>query len=117
MPSRVLLECSFLIPIRRDRHLSDGKSHETEAWAWLKRELRVFGGTTMARQLYEGWYIDPQTKKPVSDMSRKYYVAVTRDDLAELRSVLSEACLVFCQKCIYLTVAGKVEFIGRGRHG
>jgi len=41
-----LLECSFLIPIRRDSNLSDGKSHPRKAWKWLASQLFEFGGGT-----------------------------------------------------------------------
>lgn len=116
MPSRVLLECSFLIPIHRDRNLSDGGRHDKKSWDWVEQELQAFGGATISRELYEGWYIDPHTKKRVSDLSRKFYVAVTRNDLGRLRQLLSESCSVFQQKCIYLSVAGKVEFIEGADH-
>lgn len=107
-----ILECSFLIPIRRDRDLSDGKQHSRLAWQWLEDRLFDFGGATRATSLFEGWYRDPDTDEPVRDRSRKYIVALPRKDVERLRSILSEACAVFQQKCIYLSVAGKVEFIG-----
>ncbi len=49
------LECSFLIPIRRDTHLSDGRLHGHKAWNWLADQLNQFGGATRALELYEGW--------------------------------------------------------------
>jgi hypothetical protein len=106
-----LLECSFLIPIRWDRNLSDGKPHLTETWSWLELELLVFGGATRAPDLYEGWYLDPDTGEPVRDRSRRYIVAVPRARVAELRQLLRQACGKFAQKCIYLSVAGLVEFV------
>jgi hypothetical protein len=106
-----LLECAFLIPIRRDRNLSDGRLHRERAWNWLEEQLLVFGGATLATEVYEGWYVDPDTRKPVQDLSKKYFVAIPRAEVARLRSLLKDACAVFRQKCIYLSVAGQVEFV------
>ena len=111
MPATVLLECSFLIPVRRDRSLSDGKPHQAKTWFWLEHELFVFGGATRAPDLYEGWYLDRDTGKSVRDRLRKYYVAVPRAQVGQLRGILREACRKFRQKCIYLSVAGRVEFV------
>lgn len=72
--------------------------------------MRFEGGTT-ALELYEGWYHDPDTGKRVTDRSRRFWMAVGADRIGQLRSVLKEACLVFFQKCIYLSVAGQVEFV------
>jgi hypothetical protein len=114
VPAEQLLECSFLIPSRRDRHLSDGKAHRRSTWNWLERELFVFGGGTRAPNLYSGWYLDRDTGRQVRDLSRKYFVALPRARLAELRGVLRDACGRFRQKCIYLSVAGRVEFVEGG---
>jgi hypothetical protein len=110
-----LLECSFLIPIRRDRNLSDGKRHKKIAWFWLVEQLDGFGGATRAPD-HEGWYFDPDTRERVPDRSRKYIVAVPRARVAALRKVLSQACAQFAQKCIYLSVAGYVEFVEGPSH-
>jgi hypothetical protein len=106
-----LLECSFLIPERRDRIISDGKPHPRRVWAWLEEELAAFGGATRAPGPYEGFYFDPQTKEKVWDSSRKYIVAVSRAQVAQVRELLRQACRSFQQKCIYLSVAGRVEFV------
>src|SRR5688572_16171484 len=111
MAGKRLLECSFLVPIRRDPNLSDGRPHGRQTWRWLDNALYAFGGATRATELYEGWYLDPDTGKAVSDRSRKYVVALPRGQLPRLRAVLRKACAVFRQKCIYLSVAGYVEFI------
>lgn len=112
MVRKLVLECSFLIPIRRDRNLSDGKLHKTDAWDWLKGELyRRFEGLTQAPELYAGSYKDPDTEERVSDESYKYFVAVPKNRVRQLRRLLAEACLVFHQKSIYLSVAGYVEFV------
>jgi hypothetical protein len=47
----------------------------------------------------------------VIDESRRYVVALPQDQVDELRALLREACTVFQQKCIYLSVAGYVEFV------
>jgi hypothetical protein len=107
-----LLECSFLIPIRRDRSLSDGRAHKPSAWKWLSGELfDIFGGGTRSLELQEGWYQDPDTNQRVTDRSQKYTVALPREGLGQLRALLRQACTVFAQKCIYLSVAGYVEFV------
>jgi hypothetical protein len=104
------LECSFFIPIRRDPNLSDGDLHAPEAWQWLDAVLfSAFGGRTIAPGFYDGIYIDPDTREPVPDASRRYLVAVPTQDVPQLLAI---ACTVFQQKCIYLSVGGRVEFIG-----
>jgi hypothetical protein len=105
-----LLECSFLIPVRRDRILSDGKLHPTTTWTWLEDELVAFGGMTRAPDR-QGMYFDPDTREAVRDRSRNYVVAVARADVPQLRRLLRRACRQFGQKCIYLSVAGLVEFV------
>ena len=107
-----LLECSFFIPLRRDDELSDGEQHSQDLWDWLISDLfSRFGGTTIAPGLYRGVYEDPDTQQPVSDESHKLIVAVRESDLPSLRLLLSAACVLFQQKCIYLNVSGEVEFI------
>ena len=106
------IECSFLIPVRRDADLSDGSPHQTDLWEWLDDELyNRFGGATEAPGLYGGFYRDPDTGKRVADQSHKFIVAVSVHQLHELRAFLVEVCGLFQQKCIYLSVAGEVEFI------
>ena len=114
MARKRLQECAFLIPMRRDRNLSDGKLHEPPTWSWLEKELMAFGGATRAPNLYPGWYPDPDTGEQVWDRSRKYFVAVAPTRLNELRALLRKACGRFRQKCIYLSVAGEVEFVENG---
>ena len=113
MVQNPLVECSFLIPIRRDANLSDGSEHEAHLWDWFEDELRgQFGGFTCTPGKHRGSYIDPDTQQSVFDESVKFIVAVTADRVTELRRLLSAACLLFQQKCIYLSVAGHVEFVG-----
>jgi hypothetical protein len=111
MAKERLLECAFLIPIHGDRSLSDGKKHPRRAWVWLENSLEVFGGATRDTAFQEGWYRDRDTGERVEDLSRRYTVAVPRQGLAPLRTLLRVACGVFRQKCIYLSVAGQVEFV------
>ena len=106
------VECYFLVPIVRDANLADGEPHTTESWEWLTDELwDRFGGATVAPGFYEGFYRDPDTGERVADKSRKYIVAMSEDKVPQLKRLLAEVCDVFCQKCIYLNIAGRVEFI------
>lgn len=107
-----LVECSFFIPLQRDANLSDGASHPQEAWDWLDNELfDRFGGGTMAPGTYRGFYTDPDTGQRVADESNRFIVAVRKSQVKGLRLLLSAACVIFAQKCIYLSVGGKVEFV------
>lgn len=116
MARKVLVECGFYIPIRRDENLSDGQPHEAEAWEWLDDRLIDFGGATLSTALWHGFYRDPDTLQVVDDLSCRYEVALPRKQLRDLRAMLREACVVFQQKCIYLSVAGYVEFIEGPHH-
>jgi hypothetical protein len=106
-----LLEWAFLIPVRRDRNLSNGRPHRQATWNWLEASLAEFGGATRDTAPQEGWYLDRDSGERVPDTSRRYYVAVAPKQLARLRAVLRQACVEFHQKCIYLSVAGAVEFV------
>ena len=107
------VECSFLIPVRRDANLSDGDLHPIDAWGWLRGQLYDwFAGHTLAPGLYAGVYKDPDTGQPVGDQSRRYIVAVPEAQIEQLRDVLRAACERFAQKFIYLSIAGRVEFVG-----
>jgi hypothetical protein len=113
MTQQSVLECSFFIPLKRDGHLSDGAKHEEDAWQWLRNELYVrFSGITTAPGIYQGVYVDPDTRDQVSDESFRFIVAIDELQIDSLRLLLRAACIMFAQKCIYLSVAGRVEFIG-----
>lgn len=116
MKRNPLLECAFLIPLRRDKILSDGKKHERKTWEWLRKQLFQFGGGARGNETMSGFYEDPDTHERVWDDSWKYFVAVRRKEILCLRSLLVRACDVFEQKCIYLSVAGHVEFVWRRGH-
>jgi hypothetical protein len=116
MKRQPLLECTFLIPLRGDKNLSDGKEHEPDAWEWLKKELFRFRGGSRRNATVSGYYPDPDTGTEVWDESWEYFVAIPRWKIPRLRSLLVKACDVFHQKVIYLSVAGRVEFVGRRGH-
>jgi hypothetical protein len=98
--------------LKRDALLSDGAAHTREAWEWLDDELfDRFEGATKAPGEYQGFYRDPDTQQRVYDASLRFIVAVSDDDLDQLRQLLVAACVLFAQKCIYLSIAGKVEFV------
>lgn len=108
-----LLECSFLIPLRGDADMSNGVEHGPEIWEWLDIELYDrFRGVTYSPVIYQGSYQDVDSGDRVFDDSKKCIVAVPNSRLDELRKLLSAACVLFQQKCIYLSVAGTIEFIG-----
>ena len=110
--SSSLVECSFLIPIRRDHDLSDGLLHSPTEWEWLVSELRSqFGGATKSPGFHTGFYTDSDTGQQVTDESRQFVVAVNRKELDSVHNLLQQACVHFHQKCIYLSIAGEVEFI------
>jgi hypothetical protein len=108
---RRLVECGFYIPICRDKHQSDGQPHLPEAWEWLDDRLYDFGGATRSAAVHVGFYVDRDTKERVHDQSCRYEVALPPSQVRKLRALLREACRVFQQKCIYLSVAGYVEFV------
>lgn len=106
-----------MIPVRRDANLSDGLEHEPWLWDWFEDEIHTqFGGLTCSPGAYRGSYTDPDTQARVSDESVKFTVAVAESRVDELQSFLSGACLLFWQKCVYLSIAGHVEFIEPAQH-
>jgi hypothetical protein len=112
MAKSLMLECQFFVPLNRDGILSDGLPHETTAWEWLEDELLItFDGLSVTPGLFRGAYRDPDTGERVNDESRQFIVALSMDRLDELRVILQQACTMFQQKCIYLSVAGQVEFV------
>ncbi len=107
-----MVECAILIPTLRDSEISDGEPHGVAAWQWLEeRILERFGGFTIAPGEYPGIWKSALTSSRVSDRSKKYYVAIAMTKVDELRAIVREACVVFQQQCLYLSVAGHVEFI------
>src|SRR5258708_40241761 len=112
MPAAALPECSFFVPQRRDAKISDGQPHTRRVWRWLDDQLHSkFGGFTIAPGIYEGRWRSP-TGRHIADQSLRYIVAVPREKVSQLRKLLMRASNRFAQRCIYLSVAGYVEFIG-----
>src|SRR5690349_11133269 len=106
-----LWECEFLIPIRRDVEISDGELHTPDAWDWLEDELMT---------AFDGWHVLSEpgrgawrsgAGKVNLDLSYRYTAAITKRQLGDLRAILRAACVRFAQQCIYLSVAGAVEFV------
>jgi hypothetical protein len=111
------LECTFFVPLRRDANLSDGQLHSSHAWDWLDGELyRRFAGATTSPELYQGCYRDPDTGERVDDESYRFIVAVAESRVEVFHELLAVACQHFRQKCIYLSVAGRVEFVEAQDH-
>jgi hypothetical protein len=112
MEPEQIVEAVFLIPIREDRHVGHGRLHPHTRWQRLTRDLyEMFAGWSRDPGLVKGVYKDPETGRPVSDKSRRYVVALPQRELDRLRRYLQEVGAVFKQKVIYLSVAGKVEFV------
>ena len=113
MNAQSLVECRFLVPLHRDKSISDGGLHPVTAWNWLHAELwEWFHGRTNSRiAIYEGVWKD-EKGEPVYDTSREYIVALPQDEVDDLRKLLVKACTVFFQRCFYLSVKGDVEFPG-----
>lgn len=112
MTKSKLMECRFLVPLRRDVEISDGNLHETDCWQWLDHELAGrFGGRTKFAEQLQGIWKNPKTGALTSDESIQFIVAVLEESLDELRAVLSLVCVQFAQQCIYLSIAGTVEFV------
>jgi hypothetical protein len=110
------VECSFLIPVVRD---SDRTPHPPIVWKLLHDAIRAafpegHTGPELVHKDVEtvsGEYVEEVTKRIVSDVSRRYTLAIPRRKLADLRRLLRKAAGTFDQKAVYLSVAGEVEFL------
>lgn len=60
---------------------------------------------------YKGSYEDPETRLELSDLSRKFILAVPKKDLKRLRDFFKKEGAIFRQKYIYFESAGKVELL------
>ena len=107
--------CVFLIPLVRD---SDRRQHVPVLWRRLLKGLMTsFGGFT-GPETVSGTWTPPGGGEPVTDLSRKYTVAVEEHRVDELRSLLRRAGNSFDQRVIYLEVAGFAEELEvRPEHG
>jgi hypothetical protein len=115
--SERVVECSFLVPIVGD---SDRKVHSPVVWRLLQDAIHVlFKGLSgperflLVRdvELVPGSYTEEATGNRIHDESRRYTVAIPEGQLEILRGLLRKAARTFDQKCIYLSVAGAVEFV------
>ena len=109
-----VVECAFPIPLVRH---TDRKSHQPLCWNALQDALfERFGGSTGPDVIYRSVRPVPgeyraESGERVGDESWRYFAAVPRARLDELRSVLRRAANTFDQQAIYLSVAGIVEFV------
>ncbi len=60
-----------------------------------------------------GEWVQGQSGKVIEDESRKYHVAVPKDQVKRLRGILRKVANSFDQECIFLSVAGLVEYVER----
>ena len=112
MEQEPLIEAAFLIPIREDRYVGNGRLRPHTRWQRLTRDLyHMFESWSRDPGLVEGVYKDPDTGQSTSDKSRRYVIALPQRELDRLRRYLQEVGAVFKQKIVYLSVAGKVEFV------
>ena len=87
-----------------------------ERWNYFREKLfEEFGGFTIAPGNYSGCYTDPDTCNIVYDQSRKYILALPKNEVQRLRRFLRKEAAIFKQKTIYLQVGGNVEFISLHR--
>lgn len=114
-----LVDCYFLVPVRRN---SDQKLHSRLLWRDLRQALRCsFRGSSGPRRIFAfrevelmpGEWVEGQTGKVIEDESRKYHVAVPEDQVEQLRALLRKVANTFDQECIFLSVAGIVEYVER----
>jgi hypothetical protein len=105
------VECKPAIPVRRDKRLSDGEPHAPSAWDWFEGELYEGYGTARWSSALEVATWRDKSGQPIRDESRVYTIAIPDEKVDELRKLLMQACMVFCQECIYLTVGGRAELV------
>ena len=112
-----LVECSFLVPVVGD---TDRRPHAPVAWRLLQDAIHeTFKGLSGPERfqlvrdvaLVPGSYTEEVTERRVQDESRRYTVAIHRGSLSDLRRILKKAANTFDQNYIYLSVAGRVEFV------
>ena len=61
--------------------------------------------------LTPGEYEEGPTSGVTRDESRKYWVALPAHKVEDLREMLRRAAITFDQRAIYLSIAGRVEFV------
>ncbi len=110
------LQCEFFVPIVRN---SDKKPHQPVAWNLLVNEIRRLfpaghSGPEMfyrGDSLVPGEYEENPGTPPISDISRRYILALPEGKVNDLRLLLRMAAHTFDQQAMYLSVAGVVEFV------
>jgi len=113
-----MVECHFLIPLRRDAEIADGEPHDLKDWDWLELQIQhLFGFWTVAPGYYHGAWMSPRTGQLITDQSRRFILALPENDIDSLRNLLKLVCRVFPQQCVYLAIAGKVEFVEPENYG
>jgi len=99
----VTVETYFLVPIREDVSLGAGQPHKPEKWEQLERDLFAsFKGWSPDKALVQGCYEDPDPGEQVFDGSRRYTLALRRDEVPRLRAYLRQVAVTFRQKSIFL---------------
>lgn len=110
MNKELMIKTAFLVPVTSDRYFGDGNPHSDQSWSELEEVLtEMFGGCTFGG-FVEGMYRNGNGVKVV-DKSRRYEVAITRDDLECMCSFLKDVSKAFGQECIYFEHEGQVDFI------
>jgi hypothetical protein len=77
MAKSKLVECQFLIPLRRDDEISDGELTDTRIWRWLHEQLfDQFGGWSVLSDTVEGaWRVScaRYCSRPAIDLANSVY--------------------------------------------
>lgn len=106
------VQTSFLIPLHEDKYIGNGRLHPATRWTQFQGKLyTTFDAWGLAPGCYKGSYKNPDTGLEVSDLSRKYILAVPKRDLKKLKILLKKEGVIFRQKYIYFEAAGKVELL------
>ena len=108
-----LVEPRFFLPICEDADIGNGEIHPYGRWQKLETDLFVkYDGWTLSPGLYRGMYRDPDTGKPIGDLSKQYILAVEEERIPDLRQYLKEhVAVLFRQKVIYLFNGREVELL------
>jgi hypothetical protein len=103
-----LIECRFLVPLVRD---SDRRPHALRHWKALEDALfRHFDGFAGPEGPVPGNYKNRSGRR-VSDLSRRYTIALLPNGVDALRRLLRRVANTFDQECIYLVVGVEVELV------
>ena len=110
MNKELMLKTAFLLPVSSDEYHGDGQIHPLKLWLELENDLAArFGGFTCSENV-RGVYVNGDGIK-VTDQSRKYEVAISREDLEPMCSFLHDVAKKFGQECVYFECDGEVGFI------